>query len=133
MIEGIDREMGERARDCPSWIWMEGMVVWDSHSRWRIIGVEDDWIQFDDIMGSGQGTGRRRANRLVPDFSDAATRGCLLDLLRRAWKNEGLCVYMKKGATTYWRILDSDCGGAEEIYSNESEVDCMIMALEDAP
>ena len=116
-------ELGRRAVACKHWRWMPGMyaepltfrVVWtDDHS----IGESDQVSYFWE-----------RVPHIYPDLSDFATLGCLLALVREAWK--------ANVSTTYWpEDGDKPAYWAVELdrwYEGETEGASLVAALEAAP
>jgi hypothetical protein len=63
----------------------------------------------------------------VPDLRDPATLGCLLALVREAWKDLQMCTYGRG----LWDVVSK----SEEIVTQdwESEAEALVAALESAP
>jgi len=58
-----------RALACPRWRWMAGMLAYFEHDGRRVcVGMPDAWA----------------STTALPDLTDPATVGCLLELVRRA-------------------------------------------------
>jgi len=67
-----------RAVQCDKWRWMRGMSTTDNL---MVVAVDAfSGVQVTD----GMGTWWRKPTESTPDFSDDATRGCLLALVREA-------------------------------------------------
>lgn len=60
-----NEELARRAVACKHWRWMPGMLALDTGLR--LDEMTDDW------------------EAEIPDFSDPATMGCLLALVREVW------------------------------------------------
>ena len=67
---------------------------------------------------------------LLPDLSDAATLGCLLALVRKAWGQEptGFIVPTHAGGWSYYTTLI-----AADWYPGDTEAEALVAALEAAP
>jgi hypothetical protein len=78
-------ELGRRAVACKRWRWMEGMLAGTT----RIVDVKDGPYVFDSEYEDCAGL----PHKAVPDLSDPATLGCLLALVREAWKGNVAPVY----------------------------------------
>jgi hypothetical protein len=81
-------DLGRRAVACKHWRWMPGMLV--------------DGIRIDGTCHFVGGLGKPWreedfreviCDECVPDLSDPATIGCLLALVRQAWKGNVAPVY----------------------------------------
>jgi hypothetical protein len=89
--------VGRRAIDCTHWIWQDGMkaIVPAPHEggtgyTFRLEGGEE----AGTVIGG------------YPDFTDAATLGCLVGLVREATGKPHLfCSYRREG---FWGVADHD-------------------------
>jgi hypothetical protein len=116
--------LGRRAVACSHWRWMPGMSngrdesrhmgalqwAWQDPYRHHALGIEiDDW----------------------PDFSDPATLGCLLALVREVREDPLICAYVDNTGCGWW--LD---GWADSrLYGDlhDTEAAALVAALEAAP
>jgi hypothetical protein len=118
-------ELGRRAVACKRWRWMPGMLGLSNQSSSRSI-----WIRIVDPPMDD-------ASECWPDFSDPATLGCLLALVRQAWGNEAS---VSLNISSFWAV-----GGAK-IQKGKSaghiinlgiwkltEAEALVAALEVAP
>lgn len=123
LIEEIyDRSIAERAVACKNWIWGAGMLV-----------------SLPPEKGSEKRTTRRLmdgeaispSSGMLPVFKDASTRGCLLAIVRKAYKAEILIIpdMTSSKTSTSWRILAKI--GLEKI-AYASEAEALVAALEAA-
>ncbi len=82
-------ELGRRAVACKHWRWMPGMLDLDG---WRLIRQLNDEGRPDWLVASPNNN--RDFNHLredeiaYPDLTDPVTMGCLLHLVRKAWKGQ---------------------------------------------
>ena len=76
------KTLGERAVASKHWQWMAGMLY--ASPDWRVWARVPDQPQdeFDEWVKVWLGVGS------IPDFSDPATLGCLLALVREAWQGQ---------------------------------------------
>jgi hypothetical protein len=132
--------LGRRARACKGFRWLPGM-------RWIVTRV----APLEDYAGRIVDGGRRAPDGPgLPDFSDPATLGCLLALVRVAWRSP--TVYVRQSTTRRvsdgviaWEVcdlwLDAEARRALGVpregsvgcwgYANEAEA--LVVALEGAP
>ena len=77
-------ELGRRAVACQHWRWMPGMLAIDSCNEEhpaRVIDARRSVVYEDNDGAIHEGVVSRSD---LPDFSDPATLGCLLALMREA-------------------------------------------------
>lgn len=80
-------DLGRRAVACKHWRWMEGMQV--EPLRFRVVWLTEDMIGESDQTSYFW----KNVPDIFPDLSDPATLGCLLALVREAWKGNVAPVY----------------------------------------
>ena len=75
-----------------------------------------------------------------PDLSDAATRGCVLELVRERWKTPDLAAIRSafQDGSVVWSIpmtaaLKAELGLLGEYLGGPTEGDALVAALEAAP
>lgn len=120
-------ELAKRAVTCKNWKWMPGMRY--TTDRWlegfdRVID-QPDRAAFADWLRKGR----------IPELSDPATIGCLLDLVRKAWPiapanvNHHGAYSPEKGHYHFWSC--SYCTGEKwEQAHGETEAEALVIALE---
>lgn len=107
------KELARRAVASKHWRWMPGMLACclDRECFIRVVDLEDK-----DLTTS------------IPDLSDPATLGCLLALVREAWKNPHVYVdYSNK-----WKAAFC-CDVGLRAFSSTTEAAALVAALESAP
>lgn len=143
-MDGSTIELARRAVACKAWRWMLGMGVlegaygyaparlcwYDSkHDKWHAATHDGAWLRYNTNAQA----------MLIPDLTDPATIGCVLDLLRRAWEPRlptAWSIHVRPVAQTLerpagWELAGLDVGGGGWIY--ESEAAALVDALEGAP
>lgn len=132
-------ELGRRAVACGHWRWMPGAV--DQHGR-RVLAVEVDeaggcrlhyaseagrwWLPLD-LWSRGVG-----GVEAVPDFDDAATKGCLVQLVREAWDDPMLHAEPEPdGSWMAWFRVTPRVG--HRAGGGTTEAEALVAALEAAP
>lgn len=128
-------ELARRAVACRHWRWMTGMRSIDSNAyKWR--NVSGAWI------GEGHAI-RTCRGQLLPDFTDPATVGCLLALVREAWdvgygENKYAYIAVNPPVTPHmdepWSVVVCDHNGEWPFgFDGDTEAEALIEALEAAP
>ena len=102
--------LAKRAVACPTWRWMPGMATADG----RRIAFASDYA--DDI----------------PDFTDPATLGCLLALVREAWGQEDMGTF--RWGSGRWSAHYAPFDAAKSrVFDADTEAEALVAALEAAP
>ena len=131
-------ELAKRAVACKHWRWMPGMLIQNADGPVRIDAVDctqpgvlrkchfTNEIYVADVR-SGP----------LPDLTDPATLGCLLALVREAWRwpNAFAC-----HDETGWCVLSGETGCCVELQDEagdgeryDTEAEALVAALEAAP
>lgn len=126
-------ELGKRAVACPSWRWMGGMLVRSTRLDWdwsaRVYDAASGRVELVDHMCGSMAEHKIPLSdmlELAPDFSDPATRGCLLELVREAWKRPNAFAMQIGG---WWRVGDAGRWLADTC---ATEAEALVAALEAA-
>lgn len=128
-------ELGRRAVACSGWRWMPGMVAIEGA---RLLSVKDDEWTWSGRSCRLYGyrylacdTTSPAEIRYLPDFSDPATIGCLLALVRESIGDPGLSVEMDGPELPYWSTWHSS-GEMAVGETFESEAGALVATLEAA-
>jgi hypothetical protein len=135
--------LARRAVACKGWRWLRGMLRHDDY-RYVGSGVWARWSDTASVM-----TALHMPDQL-PDLTDPATRGCLLALVREAWRCP--TVHVRQGTTRRvsdgvlaWEVCDLwldaeacralgvDRQGSVGSWGHGSEAEAIVAALEAAP
>lgn len=124
--------LGKRAVARKGQTWLPGMRLWCPERGYgRIIALTPGLlIEWERGHHRKTWTLKAAKSQLIPDLTDPATLGCLLSLLREAWRDP-------KGSVYYLAPVESEPGwfaefGARaELYATEAEA--LVAALEAAP
>jgi hypothetical protein len=123
MIDNYEA-LARRAVACRRWRWMPGMRYCTKRQAYRL--TEDHFLGGLSLVAD-----------CLPDFSDTATLGCLLHLVREAW---GSTASVSVNMSGFWAV-----GGATVLSGKGkgssinlgiwkgSELDALVSALEVAP
>ncbi|MBM4346457.1 MAG: hypothetical protein FJ100_24030 [Deltaproteobacteria bacterium] len=100
-----DQDLARRAVACTHWRWLPGTAAY------RLEGRKQYRLVRDSVWCAGDGADPYTCALadMLPDLDDAATRGCLLELVRRAWGDHA----------------------APRVYSGSTEVAALVAALEE--
>lgn len=135
------RDLGRRAIACRGWTWLDGMMSTQFGSRYNarlggLLSCEE--TDLGDVTAIDADLEPVEPDCL-PDFSDPATLGCLLRLVREAWNDEWLTslgFYNSSGAQ--WFVHGGKPHGRHFLVrvtgtAYPSEAEALIAALEAAP
>ena len=127
----MNEELAKRAVACKAWRWMPGM---------RVTYHNKEWYRIRE--GDGYGSPHRcvppNPRSAAPDFTDPATMGCLLSLVREAWGRQ-LHAEQTCESADYWVVRTAtgsrwDDDGAGCVAGEEDgEAAALVAALEAAP
>lgn len=120
-------ELGQRALACKGWRFAPGMQLVADHSEpWRMTceGHVACYTAPGMVLNTSPFGG------WLPDFSDAATRGCLLALVRKAYDSDQIACHTDN-YTTGW-LVDYYGGNntSPPIARGKTEIEALIAALE---
>lgn len=118
--------IGRRATACKRWRWMPGMLA--MHVEGGVFLPDADRVRVQSEWEAGGPCGAPEG--WVPDFSDAATRGCLVDLARVAHNQPELYAFTTLTDGRGWKTMRRFCGDQLE---SDTEIEAFVLALEEAP
>ena len=124
-MNDTDLALARRALACKGWRWMDGMRAYDADGRCSFRLTESSGLPGhpDPVVDDGWS----------PDLSDAATRGCLLALVREAWGEPLLCAVPVDDGL--WMVPSIGHGGLPSpigIRYARTEAEALVAALEAA-
>lgn len=114
-------ELGRRAVACKHWHWMPGMLY--NHPKDRRDSALRPRGPNAPIIMCGPGGG-------LPIFSDPATLGCLLALVREAWSDQSIGIF-RSALYPEWCVLIQK-GGLQGFHA-PTDAGALVAALEAAP
>lgn len=143
-------ELGKRLVACEHFRLMPGMLCrrklnTEEHLPVRIVSMEGytevaDFLRVEDEKAKlhvRSGVVRDQAWKayadLIPDLSDAATKGCVLQLIREAWGDPE--AHFALGAAG-WSLMSGESRIADVVYTSppsKDEAEAMVAAMEAAP
>lgn len=131
MLTAALAELGRRAVACKAWRWLPGMV--DHHGRrihkWSPSEPLPAVLIADPDAGLNDQLRFSFAAGLIPNFSDPATLGCLLALVREAWADEGVVTTRPAANGGFLAVAFTGL----EVGHGATEADALVAALEAAP
>lgn len=119
----VERQ-GRRAVACKHWRWLPGMLA-------IVPAAHDGATGY--VYRLTEASGPVNSARAYPDVTDAATRGCILELVRQAWTDQNASPFLSNFfnvKTWHIAVIRND----ETIFFRMSftEMGCLILALEAA-
>lgn len=117
-------ELARRVVSSERFRWMPGM---------KALGKKDmptAWFRLEETIQNLHGDW----SNATPDLSDPATIGCLVHLIRLAWKAP-IDIHESRGAGSFWGIsivnepLEDDC----PYFMGYSQQEILVKAFESAP
>jgi hypothetical protein len=118
--------LARRAVACPRWRWMPGMVT--TYGQ-RIARVDADGYTVAYQRGGHLQMVEADA---LPDLTDPATLGCLLALVREAWREPTLSVAWAGGGWYVVQLIRRSVDALRWI-DTATEAEALVAALEAAP
>jgi hypothetical protein len=129
-------ELSRKAVACKHWQWMTGMVVKRGPCLGVITDGGKDWIVAEFFGPTKDGGGHydgEVTEDILPMLEEPSTMGCVVHLVRKAWKDADFAIY-KPGGT--WTGL-IHVKGENYLFSLKpdgySEAETLIYILENAP
>ena len=125
----MNLELAHRAVACKHWRWMPGMILSLNGLRRHVFRVGIEGIQFDS--GWASLLDLQTNPTALPDLDEPSTRGCLLELVRKAW-GDSLAVCIPRSYTN-WEVRLIPLHGWTHCAWGSSESEALVAALEAAP
>jgi hypothetical protein len=120
----------ERLITLPGFRWMPGMVDVQGN---RFVDVSEGIIEIDGELFQFSRGHYSAASPALPDLTDPATIGCVLAMVREAWKRPGIHVRVirpiqpHKNKDTFYQAWDEFAGVLIEHADTEAE--CLVNTL----
>lgn len=130
------RALADRVVACRGWRWVPGMRVTLSSGLVVRLGEHDEGSIWRAILASGATCAvdvRHPWYTVAPDLSDSATLGCLLALVREAWKDPEFCMLKELRGDWCWSVGRWEAATALRGQAATTEAEALVMALEAAP
>ena len=123
------RGLAIRAISSPLWRWLPGMLTRHEGRFWTFIDksaevTHGNYPPFYRVTA----TGGDPLMPVLPDFSDPATRGGLLSLVRKGWGDETLYAAPRASEDLPWAVRSRE----EVVAYGRTEEDALVGALERA-
>lgn len=119
-------ELARRAVACKGWRWMPGMLVHNADGPVRIDGGDSDPFIYGRCQWSGERFQLSVRSGPCPDLTDPATVGCLLALVREAYRLRLWLASSRDGDMWY---VDAASG---TLAHGKTEGEALVAALEAA-
>lgn len=119
-------ELARRAVACKGWRWMPGMLVHNADGPVRIDGGDSDPFIYGRCQWSGERFQLSVRSGPCPDLTDPATVGCLLALVREAYRLRLWLASSRDGDMWY---VDAASGA---LAHGKTEGEALVTALEAA-
>jgi hypothetical protein len=125
-------DLGRKARNLKDWEWMQGMRVMNGRSGPRGTVLEGD---KDYAVWYGEGSTREGGGYqeqypphpdIIPDFSDPATLGCLLYLVRKLAGDPTVWTVMRDGT---WYVCWSGATHGGDFGKGNTEAEALVDAF----
>ena len=135
-------ELAKRAVACPKWRWMPGMRTVDTM---RVVHDPDRWPDRPCAIREGTWIDTALPRPLkddLPDLCDPATLGCLLALVREAYRDASKLwdghVEVRRDHRILFFVVSfrHDASGAlveDTLTTGDTEAEALVAALEAAP
>ena len=132
-----ETELASRAVAAKGWRWLPGMLT---TCDLRVVDGGDDFIigHRSGPTRNGGGWYDGEAVGIWPDLRDAATLGCVLELVREAWESKrgADCIASTVHTMSGWGVgsrVGSECFAAIVLPTYATEAEALVVALEVAP
>lgn len=125
---GGANELARRFVACKGWRYRQGMVLSDGTVVVRVAA------NGQPVVAGGISRGGCALSETLPDLSDAATRGAILQLVREAWGDPCMhCQFIiaELNEPDCWMAI-ADCGIARREFVGRTEAEALLAALEAA-
>lgn len=133
--QGDANELARRFVACKGWRWLGGMAYTMRDDAGLCFGRQR---MTDGVLGLVAMIPISVSDRQweqLPDLSDAATRGCILELCREVWHDPYMhCQFIiaELKQPDCWMAI-ADCGIGRREFVGRTEIEALLAALEAAP